>query len=94
MMPGMDGWAVLAALKSDPELADIPVIMVTIVDDKNLGYSLGAVGLPDQADRPQAAGRGPATSTAPPARALALVVDDDRTAGGWSARCSRRTAGR
>ena len=42
MMPGMDGWAVLAALKSDPELADIPVIMVTIVDDKNLGYALGA----------------------------------------------------
>ena len=33
MMPGMDGWAVLRALKADPELADIPVIMVTIVDD-------------------------------------------------------------
>jgi hypothetical protein len=42
MMPGMDGWAVLAALKSDPELADIPVIMLTIVDDQNMGYSLGA----------------------------------------------------
>ena len=42
MMPGMDGWAVLAALKSDPELAEIPVVMVTIVDDKNLGYALGA----------------------------------------------------
>jgi signal transduction histidine kinase/DNA-binding response OmpR family regulator len=42
MMPGMDGWAVLAALKSDPFLADIPVIMLTIVDDRNLGYSLGA----------------------------------------------------
>ena len=42
MMPGMDGWAVLSALKADPELADIPVIMLTIVDDKNLGYALGA----------------------------------------------------
>jgi signal transduction histidine kinase/CheY-like chemotaxis protein len=42
MMPGMDGWAVLAALKSDVELAEIPVVMVTIVDDKNLGYALGA----------------------------------------------------
>ena len=41
-MPGMDGWAVLSALKADPELADIPVIMLTIVDDKNLGYALGA----------------------------------------------------
>jgi CheY-like chemotaxis protein len=43
MMPGMDGWAVLGALKSDPDLAEIPVIMLTIVDNKNLGYSLGAV---------------------------------------------------
>ena len=42
MMPGVDGWAVLAALKSDPDLADIPVIMLTIVDDQNMGYSLGA----------------------------------------------------
>jgi CheY-like chemotaxis protein len=42
MMPGMDGWAVLAALKADPNLADIPVIMLTMVDDKNLGYALGA----------------------------------------------------
>ena len=42
MMPGMDGWAVLTALKADPAVADIPVIMLTIVDDKNLGYALGA----------------------------------------------------
>ena len=42
MMSGMDGWAVLSALKADPELADISVIMVTIIDDKNMGYALGA----------------------------------------------------
>jgi signal transduction histidine kinase/DNA-binding response OmpR family regulator len=42
MMPGMDGWAVLTALKADADLADIPVIMLTIVDDKNLAYALGA----------------------------------------------------
>jgi CheY-like chemotaxis protein len=42
MMPGMDGWAVLSALKADPNVADIPVVMLTIVDDKNLGYALGA----------------------------------------------------
>ena len=74
MMPSMDGWAVLAALKSDPELADIPVIMVTIVDDKNLAYSLGAAAyltkpihrkrLAAILDRYRPAGR-------------ALVVDDD-----------------
>jgi CheY-like chemotaxis protein len=42
MMPGMDGWAVLSALKKDAELADIPVIMCTILDDRNLGFALGA----------------------------------------------------
>jgi signal transduction histidine kinase/CheY-like chemotaxis protein len=42
LMPGMDGWSVLSALKADPCLADIPVIMLTIVDDKSLGRSLGA----------------------------------------------------
>jgi CheY-like chemotaxis protein len=42
MMPGMDGWAVLTALKADPDLADIPVVMLTMVDEKNLGYALGA----------------------------------------------------
>ncbi len=41
LMPGMDGWAVLKALKDDPALADIPVIMTTIVDDMNMGYALG-----------------------------------------------------
>lgn len=42
MMPGMDGWAVLTALKADPDLVDIPVVMLTMVDEKNLGYALGA----------------------------------------------------
>ena len=42
MMPDLDGWTVLAAIKGDPELADIPVILVSIVDEKNRGYALGA----------------------------------------------------
>jgi signal transduction histidine kinase/DNA-binding response OmpR family regulator len=42
MMPGMDGWAVLTSLKADPDTAGIPVVMLTIVDDKNMGFALGA----------------------------------------------------
>ena len=42
LMPGMDGWAVLAALKNDPALADIPVVMLSVVDEKHLGFALGA----------------------------------------------------
>jgi CheY-like chemotaxis protein len=42
MMPGMDGWMVLSALKADPALDDIPVIMLSIVEDRGLAYSLGA----------------------------------------------------
>jgi signal transduction histidine kinase/CheY-like chemotaxis protein len=42
MMPDLDGWSVLRLLKSDPAVRDIPVVMLTIVDDKNRGFSLGA----------------------------------------------------
>ena len=41
MMPNMDGWQVLNALKGDPELAAIPVFMVTMVENRSLGYALG-----------------------------------------------------
>jgi PAS domain S-box-containing protein len=41
-MPTMDGWVVLQHIKADPLLRDIPVVLVTMMDQKNLGYSLGA----------------------------------------------------
>ena len=40
-MPGTDGWTVLALLKADPDLSSIPVIMITVEDNKNRGYILG-----------------------------------------------------
>jgi CheY-like chemotaxis protein/nitrogen-specific signal transduction histidine kinase len=42
LMPGLDGWGVLTALKNDPALASIPVVMLTITDEQNLGFALGA----------------------------------------------------
>jgi PAS domain S-box-containing protein len=42
LMPQMDGWAVLSAMKEDAALAEIPVIMVTITQNQNIGFALGA----------------------------------------------------
>ncbi|MGF1506180.1 MAG: response regulator, partial [Anaerolineae bacterium] len=42
MMPEVDGWAVLGQRKADPDLADIPVVIVTMSGERNLGFSLGA----------------------------------------------------
>ena len=42
MMPGMDGWEAISRLKSDPTTANIPIIVLSILDNKELGYRLGA----------------------------------------------------
>ncbi|MHB1686326.1 MAG: response regulator [Ignavibacteriaceae bacterium] len=42
MMPNKDGWTVLKELKQNPSTKDIPVILISIIGDKNLGYGLGA----------------------------------------------------
>ena len=42
MMPEVDGWSVLSSLKADPDLASIPVVMVTMSDDRSKGFTLGA----------------------------------------------------
>jgi signal transduction histidine kinase/DNA-binding response OmpR family regulator len=84
MMPGVDGWTTLAALKADPELADIPVIMLTIVDDKNKGYALGASDyMTKPFDREQLAAvlaKYRRTATTTTEHAPALVVEDDEVA--------------
>ncbi len=51
VMPGMDGWEVLNALKNDADLAKIPVIMVTIVDNELTGYKPWSFELSRQAGR-------------------------------------------
>lgn len=43
-MPGVDGWALLKTLKSDPALKALPVIVVSITDERQAGYAQGAAG--------------------------------------------------
>ena len=42
LLPGIDGWEFLARIKDIPEAANIPVVIVSVVADRNLGVSLGA----------------------------------------------------
>jgi signal transduction histidine kinase/DNA-binding response OmpR family regulator len=77
MMPDMDGWSVLSALKGDVALRDIPVIMLTMVDDPVRGFTLGAS---DYATKPVNRRRlsqilKKFTCTRPPCPVL--VIDDD-----------------
>jgi signal transduction histidine kinase/DNA-binding response OmpR family regulator len=43
VMPGADGWQILSMIKGDLDLMDIPVIMLTMLDDRGLGFAMGAV---------------------------------------------------
>ena len=42
LMPGMDGWAVLSELKAAPGMADVPIILLTMLENKEMGFALGA----------------------------------------------------
>jgi PAS domain S-box-containing protein len=42
ILPKMDGWTVLSTLKADPDLAEIPVIVLSFISNKNRGFALGA----------------------------------------------------
>jgi signal transduction histidine kinase/CheY-like chemotaxis protein len=80
MMPDLDGWSVLAALRQDPQLAEIPVIMVTILDEQRRGMALGVAGyLTKPIDRERL--RSVVRRLRTPARpARVLLVDDDELA--------------
>jgi len=57
IMPGIDGWTVLTALKADADLSTIPVIMISISDEKNRGLAMGAANyLVKPVDRDRLAG--------------------------------------
>jgi signal transduction histidine kinase/CheY-like chemotaxis protein len=57
VMPGIDGWTVLKNLKADPQLSGIPVVMVSISDDRDRGLAMGAADyLVKPVDRDRLAG--------------------------------------
>ena len=80
MMPRMDGWAVLAALKGDASLASIPVVMLTIVGDREMGFTLGASEyLAKPIDRALLAKMVQKYCTKNSTRVVMIVDDDDAT---------------
>jgi CheY-like chemotaxis protein len=80
MMPDMDGWSVLRALKADPHLCKVPVILLTMVDDKTRGYSLGATDyLTKPIDREQLLNILAGLQIPGEARLVLLVEDDADT---------------
>ena len=77
IMPDLDGWSVLKALKADPELCDIPVILVTIMRDRDLGFALGAADYITKPVERDVLTRVLARHVRGDAGAQVLVVDDD-----------------
>ncbi len=77
LMPRMDGWSVLTALKTEPSLADIPVVMVSMIEDREFAFSLGAADyLTKPVDKDQL--RAALTRHCPsPAGGRVLVIDDE-----------------
>ena len=76
IMPERDGWSVLRALKDDPDLCEIPVILATVLGDREMGLAFGAV---DHLTKPINSQRLIDTLNAFSGGAdrEALVVDDD-----------------
>jgi PAS domain S-box-containing protein len=92
MMPQVDGWTVLSALKRDPNLASIPVIIVSMLDERPLGLSLGAAEfLTKPIDRPRLIET--VKKYAGPAKGVVLVLHGDAEDAGEIAQAISETGG-
>ena len=89
MMPGMDGWAVLQALRRDPDTADIPIIMQTLLDAEHVALSLGADGYLRKPLR-KAGLLAALSAVRSDGRRTVMVVDDDAATRERMARVLRR----
>jgi CheY-like chemotaxis protein len=94
IMPELDGWTVLRELKADRELRDTPVILVTILGDREMGYTLGAADFLTKPIDTDALLESLCRFVPVGHRAEVLIVDDDPatremlrrtlTKGGWT----------
>jgi signal transduction histidine kinase/CheY-like chemotaxis protein len=80
MLPKMDGWSVLTELKANPELAHIPVIFLTIMDNRNLGYAMGAADFLVKPVQSELLLQTVARHVSGGAKGAVLIVDDDPAA--------------
>lgn len=84
LLPIKDGWQVMKELKSHPICKDVPIIIVSIVDEKNLGFSLGAANYfvkpVDREELLRAIERLPIRLKTNREKPRVLVIDDDRSA--------------
>jgi signal transduction histidine kinase/CheY-like chemotaxis protein len=78
LLPGLNGWEVLARLKSDPPTAGIPVVIVSMLDERGAGFALGAAEyLVKPVDRDELIGALERCETSPGGGRTVVVVDDD-----------------
>ena len=84
LLPGIDGWEVLRRLKADPGTRDTPVVVVTVVDERNVAMSLGAVDYFLKPVRPEALldrlSQYTFTTKVKQGRVRVLAIDDDPAA--------------
>jgi adenylate cyclase len=77
IMPDLDGWSVLKALKDDPELSEIPVVLVSIMGDRDMGFALGAADFITKPFDRDALVQAVSRHRKADGSAQVLVVDDD-----------------
>lgn len=76
-MPEYDGWQVLHDLRSDPVTAEIPILILSMIENRELGFSLGAADYLLKPIRKEALVAALQRLGATPDRSLVLMVDDD-----------------
>jgi len=84
VLPGIDGWEVLKTLKSDADTRDIPVVIISRVDERDLGVALGADDyFVKPVDRDRLLNRVRQLTTSDQSKTRLLLIDDDTSLTNW-----------